>query len=180
MILRGLFLALSKTAILLLLVFVSGAGAFYNPDTNVPAGPPPNYNQIDTTLFMGVPSIPVPPPDSGGYLIYWDSGQWNIVSHIFSTGNSLEQFHGSVLAVMDAPPQLGVNVFLEQFELWGDTVSNLCLDQNDRWGWVQWDDGLYEIWWDVTTKENKESGQDLNDYIGIRLVGCAVDFNLWS
>jgi hypothetical protein len=154
--------------------------AFYYPPGHVPPGPPPNYNQIDSSYFAGEPALPVPPPDSGGYYIWWAEGRWTIASHIYSKGNSLEQFHGSILAVMEQQPQLNVNVFIRDFELWGDTTHNRCLLQNDRWGWVQWDDNLYEIWWDVTTRELKTTGQDLNDFIEVSIAGCAIDFNLWS
>jgi len=124
--------------------------------------------------------LPSPPPEAGGFYIWWEDGVWSIANHIYSPGNSLEQFHGSILAVLDQPPQLNVNVFIREFELWGDTTSNYCLDQNDRWGWVQWDTDLYEIWWDVTTKEKKASSEDLNDFVEVRIAGCALDFNLWS
>src|SRR4030067_575800 len=68
-------------------------GAFYYPPGNIPPGPPPNYNQVDTSYFMGVPDIPLPPPDSGGVYIWVDdSGAWNIANQIYSRGYSLELF----------------------------------------------------------------------------------------
>ncbi|RME24098.1 MAG: hypothetical protein D6800_09085, partial [Candidatus Zixiibacteriota bacterium] len=171
----------SLTVIIMIAVAGSAAG-FYYPPTNVPPGPPPNYNTIDTTYFDGTPAIPVPPPDSGGIFIYRDSGRWNIVNHIYSKGGSLEQFHGAVLAVLSQPPTLNVNVFFGGSELWVDTSANECLKQNDRWGWVQWGDSLYEIWWDVTTREYQpnKNKMDVNDSIKVVLIGCAIDFNLWS
>jgi len=162
------------------LFFSPAAFAFYYPPGNTPPGPPPNYTQIDSSYFEGAPVLPVPPPDAGGFYIWRDQGRWTIVNHIYSKGNSHEQFHGSVLAILDQPPQLNVNVTIRDFELFGDTTANLCLDQNDRWGWVEWGPNLYEIWWDVTTKEDKTTGQDLNDIIEITIAGCALDFNLWS
>ncbi len=161
-------------------LLASSALGFYYPPGHVPPGPPPNYNQIDTTHFKGTPAIPLPPPDSGGVYIYWDQGKWTIANHIYSAGNSLEQFHGSILAQMEQPPQLNVNVFIDQFEFWGDTTASLCLVQNDRWGWVQWGPDLYEIWWDVTTKEWKKEIGDPNDFLKVCIVGCALDFNVWS
>ncbi len=161
------------------------ASAYYWPPTHVPPGPPPNYSMVDTSYFIGAPSIPLPPPDSGGFYIYYDTtnGCWTIANHIYSKGGSLEQFHGSVLALLDEPPQLNVNVFVDDFELWHDTTANRCLQQNDRWGWVAWDttEGLYEIWWDVSTKEYfDDDGDDANDFMKICLKGCAIDFNIWS
>nr|MBN2276813.1 hypothetical protein [candidate division Zixibacteria bacterium] len=151
---------------------------------NIQPGVPPNYFGVDTSYFLGVPALPLPPPDSGGVYIWLDTTTWlwTIASHIYSKGNSLEQFHGNVVALLDEPPQLGVNVFIDNFELWYDTVSNRCLQQNDRWGWSLWDStlGLYEIWWDVTTKEYKFGAGDLNDFLTIRLTGTAIDFNIWS
>jgi hypothetical protein len=73
-----------------------------------------------------------------------------------------------------------VNVFAGEFELWGDTTDNRCLHQNDRWGWKSWGDNLYEIWWDVTTREWKEGEGDANDFMRFTIAGCAVDFNFWS
>jgi hypothetical protein len=157
------------------------AGTFYYPPDNTPPGPPPNYNQIDTSYFRGAPPIPYPPPDSGGFYIWFDeSGTWSIANHIYSQGNSLEQFHGSVLAMLDQPPTPGVNIFATNFELFGDTTSNYCYEQNDRWGWYQWSEHLYEIWWDVSTKEWRQGEGDPNDLMVIAITGCAIDFNIWS
>ena len=156
-------------------------GTFYYPPGNVPPGPPPNYNQIDSTYFAGEPALPLPPPDSGGVYIWVDSlGTWNIANHIYSKGNSLEQFHGSILARMETPPTPGLNVFAVNFEIFGDTVPQKCYLQNDRWGWYDWGNGLYEIWWDVCTREYRENSGDPNDFLIIKLVGCAIDFNIWS
>ncbi len=157
------------------------AGTFYYPPDNVPPGPPPNYNQVDTSYFIGEPSMPLPPPDSGGVYVWVDAnGSWNIASHIYSQGNSLEQFHGSVLAYLDSPPEPGVNVFATNFELYSDTAANYCYKQNDRWGWYQWAENLYEIWWDVCTREWKQEEGDPNDFMKIMITGCAIDFNVWS
>jgi hypothetical protein len=161
----------------------TGSGlAYYSPSTsNVPPGPPPNYNQVDVSYFLGTPSIPLPPPDdSGGFYVYYDQGSWCVANHIYSPGGSMEQFHGCILAVMSQPPTLGINVFIEELELWGDTSGYKCLQQNDRWGWYPWGDSLYEIWWDFSTKEWKNGTGDPNDYICFKITGCAVDFNLWS
>ncbi len=151
---------------------------------NIQPGVPPNYYGIDTSYFMGEPALPVPPPDSGGVYIWYNSTTqlWTIASHIYSKGHSLEQFHGNIVFLMDQPPQLGVNVFMDNFELWHDTSANRCLFQNDRWGWSQWNvnPGLYEIWWDVTTKEWLQGSGDLNDFMTIQLLGTAIDFNIWS
>jgi len=151
---------------------------------NIQPGIPPNYYGIDTSYFIGTPALPLPPPDSGGVYVYLDtaSGYWTIASHIYSKGNSLEQFHGNVVLLMDEPPELGVNIFIDNFELWHDTTANRCLLQNDRWGWSLWDStvGLYEIWWDVTTREYKHGAGDLNDFLIIRAIGTALDFNIWS
>lgn len=159
-------------------------GTFYYPPGNVPPGPPPNYNQVDTSFFMGEPPIPLPPPDSGGIYIWVDSdGHWNVANHIYSPGNSLEQFHGSVLAMLDSPPAPGVNVFATNFELWNDPNDPECVycyKQNDRWGWYQWSENLYEIWWDVSTREWSQEQGDPNDFMKIMIVGCAIDFNVWS
>jgi hypothetical protein len=155
-------------------------GTFYYPPGNTPPGPPPNYNQVDTSYFMGTPTLPLPPPDSGGIYIWVDSSGWNIGNHIYSQGNSFEQFHGSVLAMLGSPPEPGVNVFTEGFELYGDTSGSLCYKQNDRWGWYQWAENLYEIWWDVSTREWKQGGGDPNDFMVINIAGCAIDFNVWS
>jgi len=129
---------------------------------------------------MGTPTIPLPPPDSGGVYIWVDSSGWNIANHIYSQGNSFEQFHGSVLAMLGSPPEPGVNVFTDGFELFGDTTSNLCYKQNDRWGWFQWAENLYEIWWDVSTREWQQGEGDPNDFMVINIAGCAIDFNVWS
>jgi hypothetical protein len=155
-------------------------GTFYYPPGNQPPGPPPNYNQVDTSYFLGTPVLPLPPPDSGGVYIWIDSSGWNIANHIYSQGNSLEQFHGSVLAMLQSPPQPGVNIFANGFELFGDTSGNLCYKQNDRWGWYQWSENLYEIWWDVCTREWQQGSGDLNDFMVINIAGCAIDFNVWS
>ncbi len=159
-------------------------GAFYYPSDNIPPGPPPNYNQVDTSYFMGEPPIPLPPPDSGGVYVWVDSeGNWNLANHIYSQGNSLEQFHGSVLAMLDSPPEPDVNVFTTNFELCADPDNpdcTQCYKQNDRWGWYQWAENLYEIWWDVSTREWKNGDGDPNDFMKIMIVGCAIDFNVWS
>jgi hypothetical protein len=155
-------------------------GSFYYPPGNVPPGPPPNYNQVDTSYFLGTPTLPMPPPDSGGIYVWVDSTGWNIANHIYSQGNSLEQFHGSVLAMLQSPPTPGVNVFTNGFEIFGDTTSNVCYLQNDRWGWYQWSEHLYEIWWDVSTREWQQGSGDLNDFMVINIAGCAIDFNVWS
>jgi hypothetical protein len=178
-------LAICAAAIWLLLG-TGSAVAYYYPPTNVPPGPPPNYNQVDTLYFLGTPSLPLPPPDSGGIYIYYDQGVFNVANHIYSKGNSLEQFHCCVLVQLDQPPTPGVNVFAEQFELdvpgfATDTTKCTCLLQNDRWGWIPWDEGLYEIWWDVTTREwNAKCSGDPNDFMRFMIAGCALDFNLWS
>ncbi len=179
----------------LFLVLVGGVQSFYYPPTHVPPGPPPNYTQIDTSYFGGVPSIPLPPPEKGGIYVWYDQGMWNFANHIYSEGNSLEQFHCCILAVMDQPPTPGVNVLAEGFELvvdnfLGDEVPSdpsdssptcpTCLRQNDRWGWKPWGENLYEIWWDVTTREWKCGTGDPNDFMKIIIAGRAVDFNLWS
>jgi hypothetical protein len=161
----------------------TGSGlAYYYPSTaNVPPGLPPNYNQVDISYFLGTPILPLPPPDdSGGFYVYYDQGSWCVANHIYSPGGSMEQFHGCILAVMSQPPTQGVNVFIEELELWGDTSGYKCLQQNDRWGWYPWGDSLYEIWWDFSTKEWKNGAGDPNDYICFKITGCAVDFNLWS
>ncbi len=154
--------------------------AYYYPPANVPPGPPPNYNQVDTSYFVGTPELPMPPPDTGGLFVYYDQGSWCVANHLYSIGNSLEQFHCCVLAVLDQPPTVGVNVFAEEFEFWGDTTVALCLKQNDRWGWIPWGDDLYEIWWDVTTREWKDGAGDPNDFMRFRISGRAIDFNLCS
>jgi len=165
---------------------IFGVSCSTAPDScgNYPPGAPPTYFMVDTTNFMGVPALPLPPPDSGGTYIYYDTTNcfWTIASHIYSGGGSLEQFHGSIVSIMSEPPELGLNVFISNFELWEDTTSNRCLFQNDRWGWSLWDStlGLYEIWWDVTTKEYKHDAGDVNDFLTVDLKGSAVDFNVWS
>jgi len=161
-------------------LLVGSVLAYYYPPNNIPPGPPPNYNQVDTSYFKGTPSLPLPPPDSGGLYVYYDQGVWNVANHIYSAGYSLEQFHCCILAVMSQLPTLGVNVFIEQFELWGDTSNAQCLKQNDRWGWFPWGDSLYEIWWDVTTREWQSGLGDPNDFMRFRIAGRAVDFNFWS
>ncbi|MCP4580979.1 MAG: T9SS type A sorting domain-containing protein [candidate division Zixibacteria bacterium] len=165
---------------------IFGISCSIDPDScgNFPPGAPPTYFMVDTTNFMGVPTLPLPPPDSGGVYVYYDTTNcfWTIASHIYSKGNSLEQFHGSIISIMNETPELGVNVFISDFELWEDTTSNRCLFQNDRWGWALWDStiGLYEIWWDVTTKEYRHGEGDVNDFLTVDLKGAAVDFNVWS
>lgn len=156
-------------------------GTFYYPPGNVPPGPPPNYNPVDTSYFMGEPTLPLPPPDSGGVYIWVDGqGSWNLAAHIYSAGNSLEQFHGSVLAVLDSPPSPGINILTAGFETFGDTSSGVCYKQNDRWGWYQWSENLYEIWWDVSTREWRNGQGDPNDFMRMTITGCAIDFNIWS
>jgi hypothetical protein len=168
-------------ALFSIFVLTENCQAYYYPPSNIPPGPPPNYKQVDVSYFLGIPSIPLPPPDdSGGFYVYYDQGSWCIANHIYSPGGSMEQFHGCILAVMSQPPTLGGNVFVEELEMWGDTTKNKCLQQNDRWGWYPWGDDLYEIWWDFSTKEWKNGTGDPNDYICFRITGCAVDFNLWS
>jgi len=168
-------------AVLLLLFSVAEikrAEAYYYPPYNIPPGPPPNYSEIDTLYFLGAPVLPDPPPDSGGFYIWVDAtGAWNIASHLYVRGNNIEQYHGSILALMSSPPAPGVNVFATNFELTSSGNPSGCYRQNDRWGWYQWDENLYEIWWDVSTRE---SGGDANDFMKVRVLGCAIDFNLWS
>jgi hypothetical protein len=165
---------------------VGSALAYYYPPSNVPLGPPPNYNQVDTVYFLGTPELPLPPPDSGGIYIYYDQGMWNVANHIYSKGNSFEQFHCCILVELDEPPTPGVNVFAQDFELevpWdvGDTAKCHCLRQNDRWGWTPWGENLYEIWWDVSTRDwDSKCGGDPNDFMRFSIAGCAIDFNLWS
>ncbi|MFH1514008.1 MAG: hypothetical protein ABIG42_00965, partial [bacterium] len=177
---------LSVVAVLISIVFITGTTlAYYYPPSNIPPGTPPNYNQVDTTYFKGTPSLPLPPPDSGGIYLYYDNGTWNVANHIYSKGLSLEQFHCTILAVLSQPPTLGVNVFAEQFELQvpakgEDSTKCECLMQNDRWGWKPWGDSLYEIWWDVTTREWKDGQGDPNDFMRFKIAGCAIDFNFWS
>jgi hypothetical protein len=174
-------LKLLASACFFILTLSAVAQAYYWPPSNVPPGPPPNYTQIDTTYFLGTPSIPLPPPDSGGVYIWYDQGMWQVANHIYSKGNSLEQFHCCILVQMDQPPTPGVNVFAEQFELISDTTKHSqCYNQNDRWGWKSWGGNLYEIWWDVTTREWKSGSGDPNDFMKFIIAGTAVDFNIWS
>ena len=174
----GLFVGLLALGI----VGAETSHAYYNPPLNIPDGPPPNYFLVDSTYFLGEPSIPFPPPDdSGGFYVWVDTNYyWNIANHIYSPGNSFEQFHASVLARMSSPPALNVNVFATNIELYEDTTHNLCYKQNDRWGWYHWGEDLYEIWWDVSTREYRASANDPNDFMKVCIVGCAIDFNLWS
>ncbi|HBZ00243.1 MAG TPA: hypothetical protein DEO84_02875, partial [candidate division Zixibacteria bacterium] len=154
--------------------------AYYHPPANVPPGPPPNYNQVDTSYFMGVPTLPGVNADSGGYYIWVDNtSAWNIAFRIFKTTGGDENYHGSVLASMSSPPTPGVNVFATNFEIYGDTANSYCYKQNDRWGWYQWDANLYEIWWDVSTRYTSRQ-YDSTDVLKICIRGCAIDFNVWS
>ena len=155
---------------------------YYPPGGNNPPGPPPNYNLVDSGYFQGVPDLPQPLENNkGGYYIFEDTavGKWYITNFLYSRGNSLEQFHGSILTIMDQPPSPQVNLWARGFELSAD------LKQNDRWGWVRWPDSiaenLYEIWWDITIDyaKPKDTG-DFRDTLGIVVAGCAIDFNLWS
>ncbi|HUV29755.1 MAG TPA: T9SS type A sorting domain-containing protein [Acidobacteriota bacterium] len=155
---------------------------YYWPWTNNPPGPPPNYNLVDSSYFQGVPVLPGPlETDLGGYYIYNDTaaGKWYIANFLYSRGQSLEQFHGSILVTMEQDPTPAVNLWAQGFELSCD------LKQNDRWGWVRWPDSiaenLYEIWWDITIDyaKIKDTG-DFRDTLGIVVAGCAIDFNLWS
>ncbi|MEA3297606.1 MAG: hypothetical protein U9R56_07065, partial [candidate division Zixibacteria bacterium] len=159
-----------------------GMATYYNPYGNTPPGPPPNYGLIDASYLFGVPLLPeLLSHDSSGYYIYLDTavGKWHIANHLYSRGNSLEQFHGSILAVMEQEPALGVNIWSMGFELSSD------LKQNDRWGWVKWPDSiaenLYEIWWDYTIDYTKphDTG-DFRDTLGVSIAGAAIDFNIWS
>ncbi len=162
-----------------------GSGPFstyYDPYGNNPPGAPPNYNLVDSSYFQGVPALPEPlTNDAGGYYIFNDTaeGKWYIANYLYSRGNSLEQFHGSILATLDQAPAEGVNIWIQGFELSGD------LKQNDRWGWIKWPDSiapnLYEIWWDITIDyaKPKDTG-DFRDTLGVTVAGCAIDFNLWS
>ncbi|MDP3024049.1 MAG: hypothetical protein Q8O10_00765, partial [candidate division Zixibacteria bacterium] len=174
------WLKLLSLAIFLTSVTALIANAYYWPPSNIPPGSPPNYTQIDTAYFLGTPSLPLPPPDSGGVYIWYANGMWQIANHIYSKGNSLEQFHCCILVRMDQPPTPGVNVFAEQFELFSDTTQGQCYKQNDRWGWKPWGGNLYEIWWDVNTREWKDGMGDPNDFMKFKIAGCAVDFNIWS
>jgi len=85
---------------------------YYWPYGNNPPGPPPNYNLVDSSYFQGVPILPEPTENNlGGYYIYNDTaaGKWYITNQLYSKGNSLEQFHGSILAEMDQEPAPGIN-----------------------------------------------------------------------
>ncbi len=155
---------------------------FYNPYDNLPPGSPPNYNLIDSSYFHGVPDLPEPlDNNAGGFYIFNDTaeGKWFISNFLYSRGNSLEQFHGSILVNLTQPPAPNVNIWSNGFELSND------LKQNDRWGWVKWPDSiapnLYEIWWDITIDyaKKKDTG-DYRDTLGIEVAGCAIDFNIWS
>ncbi len=162
------------------IIGTNSAFAYYNPPGNVPPGPPPNYNQVDTTYFSGAPVLPGVVRDSGGFYIWYDNtGAWNIANRIYKIADEAENYHGSVLATMSAPPTPGVNVFATSFEVYADSGDNYCYKQNDRWGWYQWDEGLYEIWWDVSTR-NTSGQSDTTDFLKITIVGCAIDFNVWS
>ncbi|OGC91066.1 MAG: hypothetical protein A2W25_14000 [candidate division Zixibacteria bacterium RBG_16_53_22] len=174
---RSTLMALAVLLLLFSVAEIKRAEAYYYPPYNIPPGPPPNYSEIDTSYFLGAPVLPDPPPDSGGFYIWVDStGAWNIANHLFVRGNNIEQYHGSILALMSSPPAPGVNVFATNFELISSGSPSGCYRQNDRWGWYQWDENLYEIWWDVSTRE---SNGDENDFMKVRVVGCAIDFNLW-
>lgn len=160
----------------------SGETRYYDPYDNNPPGPPPNFNLIDSSYFQGVPELPEPLENNrGGYYIYNDTAadKWFIANHLYSRGNSLEQFHGSILATMEQDPAPNVNIWSQGFELSSD------LKQNDRWGWVRWPDSiapnLYEIWWDYTIDyaKIKDTG-DFRDTLGVCIAGSAVDFNIWS
>jgi len=175
---RSVLMALAVLLLLFSVAEIKRAEAYYYPPYNIPPGPPPNYSEIDTLYFLGAPVLPDPPPDSGGFYIWVDAtGAWNIASHLYVRGNNIEQYHGSILALMSSPPAPGVNVFATNFELTSSGNPSGCYRQNDRWGWYQWDENLYEIWWDVSTRE---SGGDANDFMKVRVLGCAIDFNLWS
>jgi hypothetical protein len=178
---RSISVFVAGVALLSIFMLTENCQAYYYPPTNIPPGPPPNYNPVDVSYFLGTPILPYPPPnDSGGFYVYYDQGTWCVVNHIYCPGGALDQFHGSILAIMDQPPVLGTNVFIQELELWGDVDGYKCLQQNDRWGWYPWGDNLYEIWWDFSTKEWINNTGDPNDYICFKIIGCAVDFNLWS
>jgi len=156
--------------------------SYYWPYSNNPPGAPPNYNLVDSSYFQGVPVLPDPLTNNvGGYYIWNDTaaGKWNIANFNFTRGNSLSQFHGCILVLMDQDPQPGVNFWAQGFELTPDYL------QNDRWGWVKWPDsiypGLYEIWWDYTVDYSKPNDTgDYRDTMAVVVAGCAVDFNLWT
>jgi len=156
--------------------------SYYDPYTNNPPGPPPNYNLIDSVYFQGVPDLPDPlENNNGGYYIFNDTaaGKWYIANFLYSRGNALEQFHGCILATLEQPPAPNVNIWAQGFELSCD------LKQNDRWGWVKWPDeiapNLYEIWWDITIDYARihDTG-DYRDTLGVCVAGCAIDFNIWA
>ncbi len=160
----------------------SGEATFYNPYTNNPPGPPPNYNLVDSSYFQGVPDLPEPlENNAGGYYIFNDTaaGKWYITNYLFTRGSSLDQFHGCILVTLAQDPAPNVNVWSQGFDLSAD------LKQNDRWGWVKWPSSiapnLYEIWWDITLDYSKphDTG-DFRDTLGISVAGCAIDFNIWS
>ncbi|MCK4572745.1 MAG: hypothetical protein KAU36_00165, partial [candidate division Zixibacteria bacterium] len=155
---------------------------YFNPYTNNPPGPPPNYDVIDSAYFQGVPDLPQPlDNNAGGYYIFNDTaeGKWYVTNFLYSRGYSLEQFHGSILATLEQNPAPGVNIWANGFELSDN------LHQNDRWGWIKWPDeiapNLYEIWWDITIDyvQKKDTG-DYRDTIGVCVAGCAIDFNIWA
>ena len=178
---RSVLPALAILLLALSLLGASAADAYYYPPYNIPPGPPPNYNQVDTLYFLGEPVIPDPPPDSGGFYIWVDSsGCWNIGNHLYVRGSNIDHYHGSILVSMTAQPTPGVNIFATNFELFSNTQPSQCYRQNDRWGWYQWDTDLYEIWWDVSTRESVPDQGDVNDFMKITILGCAIDFNLWS
>lgn len=131
---------------------------------------PPNYFRLDSTVFLGTPSSEVLSSRiSGGYFVYFEEAVgWTIAGRASATGDARGQFHGSIVAQLDAPPEFGVNVVGVGFELSGD------LSRNDRWGYTELTNvstpGLYEIWWDVTS----ETGA-----VSLTVAGEVVDFNLW-
>ncbi len=144
-----------KSLLVILFILAGSAplAAYYYDPGNQPPGPPPNYNQIDPTLFYGVPSLGYISPDmAGDYFVYFDEAEslWTIKSVIPFGTDPYEQFHGAILVQLDEEPAPGVNIWPEGFELSDD------LHRNDRWGWTKWPDSiapnLYEIWWDITTE----------------------------
>jgi len=156
--------------------------ASYNPPTNIPEGPPPNFNQIDSSYFLGGPDFGAyTPSELGGYHIFKDTEQnrWYVAGVVWPGGALYEQMHGSILVQMDNTPEEGVNVWPLGFYKTGDLVKN------DRWGWVKWPEeiapNLYEIWWDVTIDWARlENVGDPYDTVGISFDGCAFDFNVWA
>ena len=46
------------SAIFLCLALAGTALSFYYPPTHTPPGYPPNYGQIDSSYFLGTPSLP--------------------------------------------------------------------------------------------------------------------------